>query len=174
MSSGFSAQSPMAASSPSSGMGSSAINWAKPSSQATPDPFGTGSDFSSAFGAQQSQPAQNFGGSDPFGASSDFSAAFDSPTQPVSQSAAAFGAWNTQPNLKKFIANYNFEARNNDELSFSEGDVLQIDLNAKVEPEWYYGTSIATGKGGLFPQVILMYFCLYQKKLFNKIKKNYF
>ena len=56
------------------------------------------------------------------------------------------------PNLKKFIANYNFEARNNDELSFSEGDVLEIDLNADVEPEWYYGTSIASGKGGLFPQ----------------------
>ena len=164
----------MAVSSPSSGMGSSAINWAQPSSQATPDPFGTGSDFSSAFGAQQSQPAQNFGGSDPFGASSDFSAAFDSPTQPVSQSAAAFGAWNTQPNLKKFIANYNFEARNNDELSFSEGDVLQIDLNAKVEPEWYYGTSIATGKGGLFPQVTLKYFCIRRNYFLTKLKINLF
>lgn len=71
---------------------------------------------------------------------------------PVSN-PSTFGSWNNQPagrNLKNFLASFNFEARNNDELSFVEGDILEIDLDAEVEPEWYYGT--CNGRGGLFPQ----------------------
>ena len=70
------------------------------------------------------------------------------------QLASPFGAWNSQPpkakNVAKFVASFNFEARNADELSFVEGDVLEIDLDAAVEPEWYFGTK--NGQGGLFPQ----------------------
>ena len=40
-----------------------------------------------------------------------------------------FGAWNSQPkNLKKFLAGFNFEARNSDELSFVEGRVIKISV----------------------------------------------
>ena len=86
------------------GMGSPALNWAQPGqsaqSQAASDPFGATNDFGGAF-ASPTQPVQSKTGSDPFGASSDFGTAFGSPTQPVSQSAATFGAWNSQPTMKR-------------------------------------------------------------------------
>ena len=48
------------------------------------------------------------------------------------------------------MASFQFDARNADELSFGEGDVVDVDLNAPAEPEWFYGT--CQGRSGLFPQ----------------------
>ena len=50
----------------------------------------------------------------------------------------------------KYVASYQFDARNADELSFGEGDVVEVDLNAAAEPEWFYGN--CNGRSGLFPQ----------------------
>ena len=53
-------------------------------------------------------------------------------------------------NIVKYVASFQFDARNADELSFGEGDVVDVDLNAPAEPEWFYGT--CQGRSGLFPQ----------------------
>ena len=46
------------------------------------------------------------------------------------------------PTLKKLIY-YDF-------FSFNENDVIEVDLNAPAEPEWFFGT--CQGRAGLFPQ----------------------
>ena len=35
-------------------------------------------------------------------------------------------------------------------FSFNENDVIEVDLNAPAEPEWFFGT--CQGRAGLFPQ----------------------
>ena len=48
------------------------------------------------------------------------------------------------------MASFQFDARNADELSFVEGDVIEVDMNAPAEPECFYGS--CKGRSGLFPQ----------------------
>ena len=55
-----------------------------------------------------------------------------------------------QQNLKKFIAGFDFDARSPDELSFRDGDIIEVDLEKECEPEWFYGH--LNGQSGLFPQ----------------------
>lgn len=47
------------------------------------------------------------------------------------------------------IALWSYQSTSNDELSFSENEIITI-LN-KDDPNWYKGKSNATGKVGLFP-----------------------
>ena len=65
----------------------------------------------------------------------------------------AFGHPFSKPKEKKislYMASFQFDARNADELSFVEGDVIEVDMNAPAEPEWFYGS--CKGRSGLFPQ----------------------
>ncbi|XP_077973395.1 intersectin-1-like isoform X1 [Styela clava] len=52
-------------------------------------------------------------------------------------------------NLPRFQVLYNFQARNQDELTINEGDIVQVDDNETTEPGWYSG--ILNGKKGWFP-----------------------
>ncbi|KAM9156493.1 intersectin-2 isoform 3-T4 [Pangshura tecta] len=51
--------------------------------------------------------------------------------------------------LVNYTALYSFEARNNDELSFNSGDVIQVDEKTVGEPGWLYGSF--QGHFGWFP-----------------------
>ncbi|XP_051879995.1 intersectin-2b isoform X5 [Pristis pectinata] len=51
--------------------------------------------------------------------------------------------------LTNYRALYPFEARNNDELSFQTGDLIEVDETAEGESSWLYGT--LQGKAGWFP-----------------------
>ncbi|XP_062891102.1 intersectin-2b isoform X2 [Mobula hypostoma] len=51
--------------------------------------------------------------------------------------------------LTNYRALYPFEARNNDELSFQTGDLIEVDETAEGESSWLYGT--LQGKVGWFP-----------------------
>lgn len=55
-----------------------------------------------------------------------------------------------QQNFKKFIASFDFDARSPDELSFRDGDIIEVDLGKECEPEWFFGH--LNGQSGLFPQ----------------------
>ena len=46
-------------------------------------------------------------------------------------------------NWLKKLSTYDF-------FSFNENDVIEVDLNAPAEPEWFFGT--CQGRAGLFPQ----------------------
>ncbi|XP_078069021.1 intersectin-2-like isoform X1 [Mustelus asterias] len=51
--------------------------------------------------------------------------------------------------LMNYRALYSFEARNNDELSFQAGDLIEVDETTEGESGWLYGT--VRGKSGWFP-----------------------
>ncbi|XP_050806495.1 intersectin-2 isoform X3 [Gopherus flavomarginatus] len=51
--------------------------------------------------------------------------------------------------LVNYRALYSFEARNNDEMSFNSGDVIQVDEKTVGEPGWLYGSF--QGHFGWFP-----------------------
>uniref|UniRef100_UPI00398E3F97 intersectin-2-like isoform X3 n=1 Tax=Pristiophorus japonicus TaxID=55135 RepID=UPI00398E3F97 len=51
--------------------------------------------------------------------------------------------------LMNYRALYPFEARNNDELSFQTGDLIEVDEATVGESGWFYGT--LRGKSGWFP-----------------------
>ncbi|XP_041043901.1 intersectin-2-like isoform X2 [Carcharodon carcharias] len=51
--------------------------------------------------------------------------------------------------LMSYRALYSFEARNNDELSFQGGDLIEVDETTEGESGWLYGT--VRGKSGWFP-----------------------
>ncbi|RNA38129.1 intersectin-1 isoform X7 [Brachionus plicatilis] len=52
-------------------------------------------------------------------------------------------------NWVKFKALYTFEASQDDELSITEGDVLNVDLNFRADDGWLFGEF--KGKSGIFP-----------------------
>ncbi|XP_069742821.1 intersectin-2-like isoform X2 [Narcine bancroftii] len=51
--------------------------------------------------------------------------------------------------LTNYRALYPFEARNNDELGFQTGDIIEVDETIEGESSWLYGT--LQGKAGWFP-----------------------
>nr|Q9Z0R6.2 RecName: Full=Intersectin-2; AltName: Full=EH domain and SH3 domain regulator of endocytosis 2; Short=EH and SH3 domains protein 2; AltName: Full=SH3 domain-containing protein 1B [Mus musculus] len=63
--------------------------------------------------------------------------------------------------LVNYRALYPFEARNHDEMSFSSGDIIQVDEKTVGEPGWLYGSF--QGKFGWFP-------CNYVEKVLSSEK----
>ena len=62
-----------------------------------------------------------------------------------------------QMNSGNFFFNFSLQAKYLHVLlytmyifSFNENDVIEVDLNAPAEPEWFFGT--CQGRAGLFPQ----------------------
>ena len=55
-----------------------------------------------------------------------------------------------QQNFKKYQAGFDFDARSPDELSFRDGDVIEVDLAKETEPQWFFGH--LNGQSGLFPE----------------------
>ena len=113
-----------------------------------------------AFGGASADPFGAAAAADPFGASSPSTNDLFGGAGAV-QSTDLFGVMSSPPTkdkqIVKYIASFQFDARNADELSFGEGDIVDVDINAPAEPEWFYGT--CDGRRGLFPQA---YVSLYQ------------
>ncbi|XP_067840599.1 intersectin-2-like isoform X2 [Heptranchias perlo] len=66
---------------------------------------------------------------------------------PVNKSKASVHRKSTV--LMNYRALYPFEARNNDEISFQAGDLIEVDETTVGESGWFYGT--LRGKSGWFP-----------------------
>uniref|UniRef100_A0A452IWJ0 SH3 domain-containing protein n=1 Tax=Gopherus agassizii TaxID=38772 RepID=A0A452IWJ0_9SAUR len=70
------------------------------------------------------------------------------PTRSVSTTSPVYYV-NSNTLLVNYRALYSFEARNNDEMSFNSGDVIQVDEKTVGEPGWLYGSF--QGHFGWFP-----------------------
>ncbi|KAG7528346.1 hypothetical protein FFLO_06223 [Filobasidium floriforme] len=71
------------------------------------------------------------------------------PPPPAPPAAGGMGMGGAAAKGKTAIAQYDYEATEDNEISFAEGDeIIQIE---ETDPDWWTGTNAKTGKQGLFP-----------------------